>query len=489
MGAAVVFAPWLPFAMIVLAVLLTGIAVRIDVALGVTLATIALGVCGDLDDEGTISVTKIMILVVAGFWFVQALTRKDYHLIRILSRDSPTLFLWLYLLWATASMLWSFSWGGSLVAVLRVVGLGGMYVIILAIVRSRTNLKLVLMITFIACGLLTVGGVYEMISHKSVQQFFGRTRAITVATSSGEKLSSRKYGEFEESATTRIMAATQGTWSRVLTTFGSENEYAAYILGLLGPAVGFWFVVRRKLHKWLLGGFVFLIFVNLIGTGSRGGLLSFMALCFVWLLCARFPLKWPIVALVIPASGAALFLLPQIFEQFRSGFTMEAITTDPRWYLYQMELAIWQNRPLTGNGFGTFYLSYGEYHIPGAPFWPLTGHNVPLQMLAELGVAGSLLWLAICGSVTYGLIWAIRHSQDRFSWFLSVGLLSSLCSYLLNMLMETSLGHSHFWALLGLCVAWVAILRNELTQEGGLSMRPVRTPRSYASPVAGAAHA
>jgi len=462
MGATLVVIPWLMFVLLAFISLLIFFAWRIDIALALTLATLALGVCGDLDEEGTITITKIMVFLVATIYIFQALARKDYRLIAILSRDSPTLFLWFFLLWATASMLWSTSWGGSLVAVLRVVSLAGMYIIILAIVQNRTHLRLVIAFAIIACALVTVGGVYEMVTHRSVQQFFGKSRAITVATTTGEKLSSRNYGQLEQSTTAYIIAATQGTWARVLATFGSENEYAAYLLGILGPAIAFWFLARRRLYKLLLSVFIFLVLVNLIGTGSRGGLLSFLTLCFVWLLCARLPLKWPIVAMLIPACGAALFLLPQVFEQFRSGFTMEAVTTDPRWYLYQMELAMWRDHPLTGGGFGTFYLSYGKYHIPGSPFWPLTGHNVPLQMLAEIGLPGSLLWLAVCGSIAYALIWAIRLSRDRFSWFLSVGLLSSVCSYLLNMLMENSLGQSHFWAILGLSVAWVAVQRDEL---------------------------
>ncbi len=467
MGAALVYLPWLPFAIIAGALLLLLIAVRLDIGLGLTLASLALGVCGDLDEDGTISVTKLLLMAVAALWLARMLVTKDIRLVKILSRNVSTLFLWGFLFWAFVSCVWSVSWVGSIMALIRVVSLAGMYVVIMAIVKNRRAMILVLTFSLVAGFLVCSGGIYEMVTQQSVQKFFGRSRSITVSTSGGSKLSSRKYGEYTTTAAAKISAETQGSWERVLATFGSENEYAVYICGLLGPAIAFWFVARRRLLKWMLAGVILVIVINIIGTGSRGGLLSLMMLFFVYLLCARFPLKWPIVTAMVPLAGAALFLLPAVFEQFRSGFTMEAITTDPRWYLYQMELAMFADHPLTGVGFGCFYLHYPYYHIPGSPFWALVGHNVPLQMLAEGGPVESMLWMAFCSSVIISLIRTVKISRDPVAWHLSVGLLSSLCAYALNSLMENSLGHSHFWACMGLGLAWAAVVHEEQRAELG----------------------
>ena len=114
----------------------------------------------------------------------------------------------------------------------------------------------------------------------------------------------------------------------------------------------------------------------------------------------------------------------------------------------------------TGVGPGQFSLvldaAFPDLGTSVAPHIP-HAHNLVLQMLLDLGLAGSVVLGALIALAVRGLIETARSSTDRSLGLLAVGLASSLLAFLVFGLTDTiapgARGGLPFWLVLGLALA------------------------------------
>ncbi len=127
-----------------------------------------------------------------------------------------------------------------------------------------------------------------------------------------------------------------------------------------------------------------------------------------------------------------------------------ARSVTPRLEYWRNALAIARTAPLIGKGYGTF----AETHI-GVARWPLyarAAHSFPLQMLAELGIAG--LALFVFPIVASGVSRIRRLSEpdgeqpDRIAFYLAALVL--LLHGFLDVTLNVPEGALWFWLLLGI---------------------------------------
>jgi O-antigen ligase len=199
-------------------------------------------------------------------------------------------------------------------------------------------------------------------------------------------------------------------------------------------------------------------------TGSRGALLGLAAALLAAPFLVRRGSRAAVSALVTLAVGlgAASFatVVPDAIVQRTTSVQGGSGRTD----IWRMGLRIVQAHPLTGVGAGNFSVSTIDYLLrPGATQRaiyivdePKVAHNIYLEVLAEFGAPGLVLFAAI---VTGGLLAcaaAVRAAvrrRERETELLSRGLLLALIAMLVAAFFSSELFSKQLWMLLALAVA------------------------------------
>ena len=139
----------------------------------------------------------------------------------------------------------------------------------------------------------------------------------------------------------------------------------------------------------------------LLVTSKRGPSLAVVAALIIGLYKGSGKNKFSaLIKIGLFACGAVIVVaalsqfVPQIstvFERFAeiSGGLDAADATNGRSYLWKRAVELWQSSPIIGHGWGT-YRYYWEGRLDVATN---TAHNVFLNLLAEVGVAGFVLFL------------------------------------------------------------------------------------------------
>jgi O-antigen ligase len=195
--------------------------------------------------------------------------------------------------------------------------------------------------------------------------------------------------------------------------YSNPNDLAAVTLLMLGPALALGVVgPHGRLTRWLgMGGAAILIIVIIL-TQSRG---AFIALAAVTLpsgiaLVRRRPRAVLALAALL---GLALYLAPAAFWARMKGLRMatrvETIgEMDPegsarqRFAVLQTAIRIIDDHPVLGIGLGSYGLANAQY---SPELGELDTHNTYLNVLAETGAPGLVLFLAIVASV-------LREARD-----------------------------------------------------------------------------
>lgn len=159
----------------------------------------------------------------------------------------------------------------------------------------------------------------------------------------------------------------------------------------------------------------------LLVTSKRGPLLAVVAALVLGLYVGSGKYKFSaLLKIGLFAFAAALVVavlsqfVPQIstvFERFAeiSGGLDDADATNGRSYLWKRAVELWQSSPIIGHGWGT-YRYYWEGRLDVATN---TAHNVFLNLLAEVGIAGLLLFLVAAVPPFVGL-WRAMSRRGEF---------------------------------------------------------------------------
>jgi len=177
------------------------------------------------------------------------------------------------------------------------------------------------------------------------------------------------------------------------------NEFAIMILPFI--AVTFYMALdeKNKLLRLILLGATSIILLALISTVSRGGIIGLGGMFLISILKS----KRKILTIILVGITTVLFLnmMPQALR-VRFGKTQVATTeygigdgdidsTTRRYYLSQAAWRMFLAHPLFGVGIGNYFFENRNY----ATVHPGRAHNMYLEIMAELGIIGLILFLGI----------------------------------------------------------------------------------------------
>jgi O-antigen ligase len=248
------------------------------------------------------------------------------------------------------------------------------------------------------------------------------------------------------------------------------NAVAAHAAVFAAVATGAALDARRIIIRVLLLVVAFLLVVVLVYTKSRGAWLGF-GLAFVYMI-ARTRSYW----LILPAAVVlALLLSLDVFSGALVSRVEATSSDDPsllgRFLLWKYALVVFKDNWLLGVGMENFRVVKQFYGYP-EPFWyavRFNTHNLFLEFLADLGVAGTgcLLWLLGGTFVRVDRIARLPTLSKR-SW-LAVGLNAGLIAFVTHGLFDCIIWQHGAFMILGLLIGLCLCLqRLECSSVSGL---------------------
>lgn len=149
-------------------------------------------------------------------------------------------------------------------------------------------------------------------------------------------------------------------------------------------------------------------------TGSRGGLIAYLAMILVSLYFLK-P-RWAALSKVLLTSALAgaivLSLQPEILRGSRLQ-EVDEFTSASRLALWSAAGAMFLQHPVMGVGYGNYRSLYNDY-IPGATPNQLDAHNLYLQFLGETGAIGFLIFAAMMVGLAKVAIKLARNADSSY---------------------------------------------------------------------------
>jgi O-antigen ligase len=249
-----------------------------------------------------------------------------------------------------------------------------------------------------------------------------------------------------------------------VSTEGNTNYAGTLAAMLLPPTVAFAFlrapVANRVLAIWAAAS----VFVLLLMTDSRGGLVGAFAGCGVVIVALRARR----VPFALPAVGVVLVALVAVPAAWRGSHHLSeerSETVDVRLEVWKGSLAMFAERPVLGWGAGNFESAYPpfrtrkEFELSQKPgdirFRSVEdAHSSVVQTAVETGALGLVAFLAVILLAAVRWTSGLRGAPDADYAVLLAGFGGGAVAFLVSGLFNTLTAHvSHtvlFWAFLAL---------------------------------------
>ncbi|MBI4753151.1 O-antigen ligase family protein [Candidatus Desantisbacteria bacterium] len=243
-----------------------------------------------------------------------------------------------------------------------------------------------------------------------------------------------------------------------------DNNYFAHLLVMIIPFVFYLTFISRSLFlNVLLFILFFAMIMSCILTFSRGGFLGLIGImAFIILKSQK---KLLLLIIIGMFATVAIFFMPsQYNERIKSILSYEQDSTAmQRVYAWQAGYKMFLSNPLTGVGVGNFK----DLSIQYNPKMPdkITAHNSFVQVVAECGLPGIIIFLALFITTGRELLRLRQFAQKshKHLWLLPiVNMIEvSICGYIIGYSFSSG---TYLW-LLYILMGLTAVLSQITTQK------------------------
>lgn len=175
---------------------------------------------------------------------------------------------------------------------------------------------------------------------------------------------------------------------RVFSTWENPNILAGYLDIIICLAFGLFMKCRDRERRILLGAFMLAAAACLAMTYARGA-----CLVIAVILAGYGALRDRRVLAACVVVIALLFAVdPMLYERITSVFTKVDTSTEMRLAFWESTVAMIQDHPFLGIGWGAYWMVYPEYdfYLQGANVLIVHAHNIYLNYMAEIGIPGAV---------------------------------------------------------------------------------------------------
>ena len=249
-----------------------------------------------------------------------------------------------------------------------------------------------------------------------------------------------------------------GLKTRVFSTLGNPNILAAFLIMVVGLASGWVLGIGQRKISLALISLSGLAEVCILLTYSRGAWLT-LGVMAVLIAAVWKHWTWKMVAtgalitagLWAAAQESFLTRLLSIRGMFNSADSSVAL----RWALWESTLAMVQEHPWLGLGWGSYRFVYPEYDffVQNESVIIYHGHNTLLSLAAEIGIPGMLCFAILWGMSVVRALLAMKNADkgDKGLYFgIALALLGMAAFSLTDHVLFNIQVAAVFWALVAL---------------------------------------
>ena len=246
---------------------------------------------------------------------------------------------------------------------------------------------------------------------------------------------------------------------RMSSTLQNPNLLGAYLLMVLSVAGSYvltYFKAKRYEEVYKILPVAIVVFLVMLLTYSRGIWVSFAAMVLYWGIVVERRLLWSLLGIPI----VLYFYQGEIAGRLWSLFHGQDTSVALRWALWDSTTYIIAEHPIFGIGWNTFWLVYPDYNyfIQAPVILMYHAHNLYLNMLAEIGIPGFILFMTV---IIGHAVAALRLDGDGFRKSAQIGMGTLVVAMLVSGLSDFEL-YSHqvavvFWQLLGWVGAFMKV--------------------------------
>ncbi|GBG56493.1 exopolysaccharide biosynthesis protein [Sporomusaceae bacterium FL31] len=217
---------------------------------------------------------------------------------------------------------------------------------------------------------------------------------------------------------------------RVFSTLKNPNLLAGFLVMIMALVCGLGCKAREMKNR-LLFLFLFILFGACLGlTYSRGAWISVGFVIALYGVLYNKRILW--LLLLVPV---ALYLAHDGFtERLMSIFNPTDTSSTLRIALWESTVAMIVDKPLLGIGWGAYWLVYPQYDffIQDATTTIFHAHNMYLNIAAEIGIPGLLVFLTIMVGHIRTALSVIHEVTERWVAGLLLGLIAALFGIAVN---------------------------------------------------------
>jgi len=239
---------------------------------------------------------------------------------------------------------------------------------------------------------------------------------------------------------------------RVFATFGNPNSLGEILLTPLAATVALFGSLKAK-GRYALGLIFLLEVAALFLTYSRASLLAF----FVGTLFGILLINWKAIIPAAVLTAIPTLFVPHILERIRDSFVIDA-SAEGRLIWWKAAIQSGLQSPVFGKGMlrvlrATAPKSLAIYK----GYFNNDSHNSYIQMFAESGIPGLILFICIIGSFLWGAIYLSRRIKDNVSLSIqNAALAGGIAAYAVNAFFESAFQHPrpavYFLVMVGLMI-------------------------------------
>jgi O-antigen ligase len=203
-------------------------------------------------------------------------------------------------------------------------------------------------------------------------------------------------------------------------------------------------------------------------TQSRGGIIAYGASLFVsiWCLARKPAVRIGILAAISVMVAITAPMLTKYFERLQN---VDELTELSRLAIWASAASMFLGHPVLGVGYGTYRISSLTY-VPEPIGGQLHAHNLYLQLLAETGIVGFLVFFILVGSIVRSAVKLVKDPDPLFR-IVGIGVCGAVTATLIHGVVDFLFNVSpQFGALFWLVFALgVAAFQNSQNRTKGTS--------------------
>lgn len=175
---------------------------------------------------------------------------------------------------------------------------------------------------------------------------------------------------------------------RVFSTWENPNILAGFLDAAICLVFAFFVKADTRRKRVALGVFFLALLACLAMTYARGAMLVIAVIIALYGLLR----DWRILLAFLVLGGLLLLADPVLTDRLLSVFTRMDTSTEMRLAFWESTIQMIQDHPFLGIGWGMFFKVYPEYdfYLQGADVLIVHAHNIYLNYMAEIGLAGAI---------------------------------------------------------------------------------------------------